>query len=67
MSFGPDRSQAYFQIGAYAGPILKEIKPDALRTRTPRSDNYELVVNRKTTRALDIEIPRGFDPHLIVI
>ena len=67
MSFGPDLSQAYFQIGAYAGLILKGIKPDALRVQTPRSDNFELVVNGKTARALNIEIPRGFDPRLIVI
>lgn len=67
MSLGPDLLQAYFQIGAYAGLILKGIKPDALRVQTPRSDNFEFVVNGGTAKALNIEIPRGFDRRMIVI
>ena len=67
MSFGPRLSEAYFQIGAYAGLILKGIKPDALRVQTPKPDEFELVVNGSTARTLNVEIPRGFDPRLEVI
>jgi putative ABC transport system substrate-binding protein len=67
MSFGPRLSEAYFQVGAYAGLILKGIKPDALRVQTPKSDEFELVVNGNTARTLNVEIPKGFDPRLEVI
>jgi putative tryptophan/tyrosine transport system substrate-binding protein len=67
MSFGPRLSDAYFQIGAYAGLILKGIKPGALRVQEPKADEFELVVNGKTARTLNVEIPKGFDRRIEVI
>ncbi len=67
MSFGPRLSEAYFQIGAYAGLILNGLKPDALRVQAPRSDEFEFVVNGKTASALKIEIRKEIDPRIEVI
>jgi putative tryptophan/tyrosine transport system substrate-binding protein len=67
MSLGPDLSEAYSQIGAYAGLILKGIKPDALRIQMPKTANFELAINGATARALNIEIPRDFRRPVVVI
>ncbi len=63
MSFGPSLSEAYRQIGAYAGMILKGIRPHALHVQTARSREFELVVNQQTAKALNLAIPQDWSAH----
>jgi putative tryptophan/tyrosine transport system substrate-binding protein len=67
MSLGPDLSEAYSRIGSYAGLILKGIKPEALRVEMPKTENFELVINGNTARALNLEIPSGLRRPVVVI
>jgi len=55
MSYGPDFTDIFRQVGVYTGSILKGAKPAELPVL--QSNKFDLVTNLTTAKALGIEVP----------
>jgi ABC-type uncharacterized transport system substrate-binding protein len=55
ISYGPDYADQYRRAAGYVDRILKGEKPADLPVQAPTK--YELVVNLKTAKALDLDVP----------
>jgi putative ABC transport system substrate-binding protein len=55
ISYGPNRLEPYRRAAGYVDRILKGEKPADLPVQAPTK--YELVINLKTAKSLDLDLP----------
>jgi putative tryptophan/tyrosine transport system substrate-binding protein len=54
MSYGPDNSDMYRQMGVYAGRILKGAKPAEMPVLQPTK--FEMAINLRTAKLLGLKV-----------
>ncbi len=57
MAYGPNFDAVYRELGVMAGKVLKGTKPADLPAERP--SRFELVVNLKAAKALNLNIPNS--------
>ena len=55
MAYGPNLLDTYRQLGGMVAKVLRGTKPADLPVELPTK--FELVINVKTAKALDLEVP----------
>lgn len=55
LSYGIDRRDVFRRAASYANRVLRGEKPSELPVQAPVK--FELVINRKTAKALDLDVP----------
>jgi putative ABC transport system substrate-binding protein len=58
LAYGPNLDEMFRRCGSYVGKILQGAKPSDLPIQRP--ERFDLVINLKTAKALDLKIPESF-------